>query len=790
MTSLLAKWVLPLATGFAGFFGLFPESAALAQEVIYVAADGNRYGTGSVEDPLTFEVALSQLSQQLLEHGLPEGGHKLILRGGHYAFTKPFVLGPEFVGTAERPIRIQAQDGESVWFSGGIRLPASTFYPVLEADRTRLAAAAADKVVVAIVISPQVIQTLSRRVVTTLSIGDGIYLPSVFPNSGYASFADETAIAEMTPPAIPPGKEGYGIRAGHPPFQESGRKQGWLGSIDEPRGAWGRFSRREDEMAGTWAQWEAELKRNKRRCELSGYIDANWLLKSQAVVAASAELRAVHLSQALAYGWIWKQNDKPFKLFGLLCEVDQPGEWHFDTVENRLYVYPLEGFNDSTRINLPVSDGFMKLDRTQHVSVIGLSVENIGGGYAYSLTGGSNNLIAGAIIRNSPAGGVNMNGTNDRVQSCDLVDLESHVRLAGGKRGPGLLEAGGNTVENCHIYQKGFSHRKVSVSVTGVGNTLRHNLIHNSIGQAVVVSGNDHLIELNELFNIGYDEGDGGAIYSGADLIGYGNTYRHNFFHHLMHVPGKVERSGIHLDDCQAGSTCEGNVFYKSAAKGIFMFGGAGHTVVDNVFLEGFRGIYNVGTLGAKHYRWEQEIAADPNHKYQNTKENYLGRLQRVIGEKGWLKEPWKSKYPLMVEVLNDTGEFGRMWPIRCRIENNLFMGNARGDKTIWSRFDPEVAAKSILRGDRVISAEDFGDYEKMDFRFTTSDASFPAIPFEKIGLRFDAYRESVPDKSSYRLGIRKFYHGIGSMPGTNKQIDTATLVESGPWRNQKTKNM
>ena len=34
------------------------------------------------------------------------------------------------------------------------------------------------------------------------------------------------------------------------------------------------------------------------------------------------------------------------------------------------------------------------------------------------------------------------------------------------------------------------------------------------MGQAVTVRGNDHLIELNELFNVGYDEGDGGAIYA------------------------------------------------------------------------------------------------------------------------------------------------------------------------------------------------------------------------------------------------------------------------------------
>ena len=30
----------------------------------------------------------------------------------------------------------------------------------------------------------------------------------------------------------------------------------------------------------------------------------------------------------------------------------------------------------------------------------------------------------------------------------------------------------------------------------------------------MVVNGNEHVVEYNELFNIGFEEGDGGAIYS------------------------------------------------------------------------------------------------------------------------------------------------------------------------------------------------------------------------------------------------------------------------------------
>ncbi len=760
---------------------LFSIQLSGADKVVWhVTPDAKASGTGTLESPMSFPNAIGGLNEFARHFGFPDGGIEIVVHGGRYPIDQRFVLGEELFGTPNQPCLIRAAEGEQVFFDGGIPISADQFARVSDpADVNRLAATAVGKALVAKVDDPRIVKALSRKVITTLTIGDQIYLPSVFPNDGYASFGKKMVVAEQSPPAITPGKEGYGIRAGHPPYQEPGRAQGWLGSIDEPRGAWAEIFKRDDERAGTWQQWQDELERNNRRCRLTGFIDANWLLKTQAVVAASAEKKAMRLEQALAYGWNWKQNDKPFKVFGLLCEMDQPGEWHFDVLDNMLYLIPPEGFGDNSRVSLPVAEGFIELRGAKHVSLIGLNVENIGAGYAYSITAGSNNLIAGATVRNSPAGGFRINGTNNRVQSCDLVDLNQHVHLGGGRRGEGVLESGGNVVENCHIYQKGFSHLKVNVSVTGVGNQFRHNLIHNSLGQAVVVNGNDHLLELNELFNIGYDEGDGGAIYSGADLIGYGNTYRHNFFHHLMHVPGKVERSGIHLDDCQAGATCDGNIFYKSAAKGVFMFGGAGHTVINNVFLEGYRGVYNVGTLGAKHYNWEQEIAADSNHKYRNTKENYLGRVERIIGKEGWAKEPWRTKYPVMYEVMSDSGKFGRMWPIRCRVENNLFYANQRGDHTIWSRFAPEVQAKSVIRGDHVITPDWFVNYQAMDFRFKPDQADAPQIPFDSIGLYADAYRTQLPDKSKYRIAVRKFFADVKSMPGTTRHFDSAILIES-----------
>lgn len=757
---------------------LFTTSVIAAD--LYVSPEGIEENTGTEKSPLSFGAAIRKAAETLKTDGLPKAGIRIHVLGGHYRFSRPFTLGPEFQGLEESPIVIAAEADAEVVFDGSMRIPPTAFRRLKSLEELkRVPASARDQIIVAELSNPDMIRRFESQLMLNLSYNGDSHLPSVFPNEGYASFEDRTAEPEVCPPGIPVGRQGYGIRAGNPPHQEPGRAQNWRGSLTEPRGAKARIHDKADEMAGTWEQWEKELRRNNKRNQLTGYIEANWLLSSQPVVGADAATRSLHLSRALTYGWAWRK-DKPFRVFGMLCELDQPGEWHFDPLTRKLYLYPPEPIRRDSEIALSVADGFLHFDRCAHVQVIGLNVRNVGSGTVYRIDG-SNNLVAGCTVRNCTATGVALNGTGNAVKGCNLIDLNKHVALNGGTRSPTEITPGHNAVENCHIYQKEMRHEKVNVAIDGVGNRFANNLVHNSLGQAVVVNGNDHVVELNEFFNVGYDEGDGGAVYSGADMTGYGTVYRYNFFHHLMHVPGKVERSGIHLDDLQAGATCIGNIFYKSAAKGIHMNGGAGHTLKDNIFLEGYRGIYNVAAGGKKGYDRQCAIDANPNHMYKNTKENYIGRAEKIIGPKGWEKSPWKEKYPLMFEVMSDTGVSGRYWPIRCTAENNFYYHNSKDNHTVWSRASAEVMAKNKISNDRNITPDAFVDYDALDFSFKPGRTDLPDIPFKEIGLKLDEYRRAMPDKQHYRKAIRECYRGIPCMPGTKKQIDTAKVVEEGP---------
>ena len=115
-------------------------------------------------------------------------------------------------------------------------------------------------------------------------------------------------------------------------------------------------------------------------------------------------------------------------------------------------------------------------------------------------------------------------------------------------------------------------------------------------------------------------------MYAGADLTGYGIVYRHNFFHHLMHVPGQGRALG-HPPRRPAGRI-------DLHRQRLLQVGGQGdlherrrRPCPARQRLPGGlpRASTTSGAGSQRNYDRQEAILEDPNHMYRNTKENYVG---------------------------------------------------------------------------------------------------------------------------------------------------------------------
>jgi hypothetical protein len=147
------------------------------------------------------------------------------------------------------------------------------------------------------------------------------------------------------------------------------------------------------------------------------------------------------------------------------------------------------------------------------------------------------------------------------------------------------LTPGGHFAENCHFVRQGrWSKCYVpAVHMVGVGLRASHNLIHDHPHCAILYSGNDCLIEFNEIHHIALETGDVGAIYMGRDYTFRGNKIRHNFIHHTGGVG--MGSMGVYMDDCVSGTEVFGNIFFK-VHWAMFIGGGRDHRVENNVFVD------------------------------------------------------------------------------------------------------------------------------------------------------------------------------------------------------------
>ncbi|HRP34020.1 MAG TPA: right-handed parallel beta-helix repeat-containing protein, partial [Agriterribacter sp.] len=421
----------------------------------------------------------------------------------------------------------------------------------------------------------------------------------------------------------------------------------------------------------------------------------------------------------------------------VLEELDQPGEWYLDQKKGKLLFWPPSPIKDASAFVSLLDSAMLVLDNTRNVKIQGITFSNSRGN-AIIVKEGENNLIAGCEFKNLGDIAILVNGgRKNGVSGCNLYDLAAGgILLRGGDRKS--LTSAGNFVTNTHIHHFGqwLKAHQSAITLGGVGNYIAHNLIHHGPGTGIMLSGNEHLLEYNELHHLGQQMADVGAFYMGRNWTQRGNIVRYNFFHDLS-GPGKNYVNAVYLDDFSSGTVVHGNIFLRCAT-GIEIGGGRDNEVSNNIFIENNLGI----SVDARGIGWAKYFF-----------EGKDSTLFKGMEAMNYTQPPYSTKYPILLNLYQDEPAL----PKGNRIVNNISY------KEPWLRLLYGIDLNMILAKDNLISDPEgvynndkdfivkgnpgileYNNGAKIKLSPKAYAHGFKKIPFEKIGLKKDTYRPTL----------------------------------------------
>ena len=417
-----------------------------------------------------------------------------------------------------------------------------------------------------------------------------------------------------------------------------------------------------------------------------------------------------------------------FYFLNIMEELDRPGEYYVNRDEGMLYFWPPAELGEGEAALSLLEEPLVLMRDVSHVALRGLTMEYARGN-AVEIYGGNDVHLAGCTIRNVGNYAVIVEGgRSHQIVGCNIYHTgDGGIHLSGGDRK--TLISCEHLVENNHIHDIGEWSRCYSpaIMMSGVGICAAHNLIHDGPHNAILFSGNEHIIEFNHIHHVCQETGDVGAVYIGRDWTQRGNVIKYNFFHHTQGYG--MGSMSVYLDDCASGMTIFGNVFYK-CTRAAFIGGGRDNRVENNIFVDCDPAVMIDG-------RGLDESEIWHNMVYLTMKES--------LNAMNHHQPPYSVRYPELAQ-LDRYYRAGKGIPP----EGNAVVRNiSRGGK--WLQIHWHAEPEMVNVGDNLANQDPhFVDEAGMDFRLRDDSPAyqvgFERIPIEKIGLYVDEYRSKLSE--------------------------------------------
>lgn len=511
-----------------------------AAPVFYVAVEGNDAWSGTLAAANEGKTdgpfaSLARAREALRAAGLAEGG-TVYVRGGNYYLREPLTLEAQDSGAEGKPVLWQAYKGERVELVGGALVDGFKPYKDKILQRDCADLGLPDKIQQLFLDGER--QSLAR-----------------WPNKGEG--------------ALPGG--GWAFIAGS---IEAEKSHAFTYSGDAP-----------DKIA------------NLSGVEISIWPNYNWWQTLSTVKQVDTASKTIRLTDELSYTI---EPGRRYFLQNALEFLDAPGEWFYDHTKKSLYFWPPADLTEKSQVIAPDGDCVIKATGVHAVNFIGMNVA-----CAYNdgvvLKDCKDVLFARAQVRNTYGFGIIVDGGESvRVHGNDIFATgKGGITLTGGDRKtltPGNHEAVNNHI---HHYAQIWNTYNCGVNINGVGNRIQNNLIHDAPHIGILLTGNEHLIEYNDIHHVCLEGADNGGFYMGRDWTQRGNVVRYNKFHDIYgfgtNGPDKAgvvkyespfQAWGVYLDDCSSGTKIYGNIFYRIPLCGVMVGGGRDNIVENNIFSE------------------------------------------------------------------------------------------------------------------------------------------------------------------------------------------------------------
>ena len=677
---------------------------------LFIAPDGSDIGNGSKNTPFaTIEKALEVISMAR-EKG-DESTFTIYFREGIYAVHNTIHLGKGLSNVV-----LSAYQKEKVSFFGGVSIPVS------KVQKTEL---------------PATKYQTQRSVYKVDLKSVGITNYGSIRNVGFARpfgpswgevFVNGKALHLSRWPNDGMILTGKVLDPGSIPRNDDFSKKGGVFKYDQER----------------ISSWEKETD-----IWISGYFKWGYADDAVRIAKINTKNKTITTSQPTLYGFASGEHFRRWYAFNVLEELDENREFYIDRIKGILYFISSEKKIESLNFSI-LEDPFFNLVNVSNVKIEGINFEYSRGlGIAMSNT--ENVMIKNCTFSNLGSLGVTIGkgiepftdyrhagkgipkegivgsvqqhlyanttfnregGKNNKIINCSFSQLGAGgVSLGGGNRI--TLESGNNTLENCifHDLNRIEKSYRPAVHLTGVGNKIVHCEIYNTPSMAILMHGNNHLLEYNYIHDVVLDADDQGAFYYGRDPSERGTVIRYNYFEN---IPDKFNTCAIYNDDGACGLVVESNVFYKAGKRNVLLGGGSDNIYTNNIF---------IGTKYGIHV----------DNRLQNWSSGILdkgGLVEKRLNAVNFQNPPYSTQYPALTNYWSNAA-----LPTGNLVDNNIFY---KVEKLFDGKKEWLDYKKTNWKTDQDLK---FVDFKNNNFELDPSSKvfkklpDFKEIPFQKIGL-------------------------------------------------------